>query len=164
MAFSHKELELAFAYHVVQLIVGADAKITSEETVYLSAHFPADILASSGFTTANGSLTERFAMARDEALDVLPRVLGRKQKLDLVTMFLGAAVVDDDLQRNESAIVVASSQLLGIPNSEMLEHLDSLEGTVAQVELPEPEPESKADEEADAESTMFIAEDTLDLE
>ncbi len=46
----------------------------------------------------------------------------------------------------------------------MLEHLDSLEGTVAQVELPEPEPESKADEEADAESTMFIAEDTLDLE
>lgn len=137
--FSTEELKLAFAYHVVQLIMGADQVVTEAENVYVKCHFPEDMLASSGFVDADGLLTPRFGEARDEALASLPDQLDQKTKLELVSMFVGAAVVDEQLDHGESQIFVAAASLLGVSTDELDAHLDSMDETVGSLDLPEPE-------------------------
>ena len=137
--FSVDELKLAFAYHVVQLIVGADQVVSQAEAVYVTCHFPAEILRSSGYVDDDGLLTPRFSAARDAALADLPDLLDMAAKRALVSMFVGAAVVDDQLDHGESQIFVAAASLLGLSTDELDAHLDTLDDSVGSFDLPDPE-------------------------
>lgn len=161
MPFSQTELELALTYHVVQLIIDADQEITESEKVFVQAYFDAERMAEFGFLDEEGEPTPRLTEARDEALGRLPRLLSTVRKLELVTTFLGAAVVDDDLARAESKIVVAAAQLLGLSTDQLDAHLDSLDRTVASIELPEPELEVEPDLAA---GPTLVAEDTIEID
>jgi hypothetical protein len=137
--FTLEELRVAFAWHVVGLIVGADAKVDASESIFVGAHFPQGLLERHGFVDGHGRPTARYADARVEALTRLPAELDMPAKLDLVTTFVGAAVVDEDLERGESRLVIAAARLLGIADAELDAHLDSMHGTVAAIDLPEPD-------------------------
>lgn len=137
--FEKKTLEAVFAYHVVERIVAADAHLDPTEVTFLQLTYPLEEMVRAGFARETGELTPLFLEARDEALELLPDLLSLKEKLDLVSMFLDACVVDGKLEATEGSLLFEAATALGIGADQFDAHLDSLGDTVGTVELPDPE-------------------------
>ena len=121
-----QRLQLAFAYHMIEQVIGSDADLDGEEGAYLSEVFPRELLARLGFVDATGARTESFDEARDEALVELPERLTVGEKLGLVELLVGAAAADGLLTAQEVDAVSAAARMLGVGDAAWSEHLDGL--------------------------------------
>jgi len=132
------ELKLAFAYHVVQEIVGADDNLDIGEMSFLDEVFPNSTLSTAGFIDDDYRPTERYHTAVAQALKALPARLSHPQKLELLDTFLDATLADQDFAREEAAVLVKAAHLLGVRTEELDIHLDRSEN-VGSIDLPSPE-------------------------
>lgn len=119
-------LQLAFAYDMIQRIIGSDTVVDSVELSFLDRTFPPDLLRTCGFLDDRGRLTEAFSEARGEALDALPSALTQGQKLALLDLLIEAAASDGVLAAEESDMLSEAAALLRLPDAAWREHLTSL--------------------------------------
>lgn len=123
--FSLDELKLAFSYHIVNQILGADGRVDPVEARFLARTFPALLLERSGFVAADGSFTDRWQEALGEALLTLP-TLSSAERVAIVDMFFRAAVVDDQFELTEASVMHRAARLLGLKEDEYAELLERL--------------------------------------
>ena len=137
-AFTTEQLTLAFAYHMVQRLIGADDAIHASELRFLESTFPAETMSASGFTKEDGTFTDRYRSALDAALIELPSMLTRSAKLSLLDTLFNASLADNNFDHTEGDVLVQCSHLLGLNASDLDSHLDS-HSEVGNLDLPEPE-------------------------
>lgn len=123
-----QRLQLAFAYHMIEQVIGSDADLHGEEVAYLSDVFPRELLARLHFLDEAGSRTAAFDEARDLALVELPERLTAGEKLGLVELLVGAAAADGVLTAEEVDALSAAARMLGLDDAAWSEHLDGLLG------------------------------------
>ena len=121
-----QRLQLAFAYHMIEQVIGSDADLDGEETAYLSEVFPPELLTRLGFLDGTGERTSDFDEARDLALVELPERLTLGEKLGLIELLVGAAAADGLLTAQEVDALSATARMLGVSDAAWAEHLDSL--------------------------------------
>lgn len=129
--FSTDELKLAFSYHIINQISGADGIIEPEEAKFLQRSFPGRMLVEARFV-AGGRFTRRWQEALGEALLVLP-ALPVRERLALVETFFRAAIADDHLAWAEADVVRRAARLLSLSEAEygaLLDHLVTGEVTL----------------------------------
>lgn len=131
-------LKLAFTRHVLDEITRADRTLTREEQALVERVAPTSALRLHGLLDLVGQPTAAFHRARAEALERLPEELPLAEKLELVTAFLEACVVDGRIDRDEGSLMYLSSRLLGVTSVQFDAHLDSLTDHVGAVELDAP--------------------------
>lgn len=136
MTFPVDQLKLAFAYHIVRQIVGADGEFGAAEQRWIARAFPPTTLETSGFLDRN-LLTMAFERALETALVELPQRLTLEEKLDLLETFLDASLADEQLHHTEGSLIVKAAELLGVPPDALDKHLDTLD-SVGSVELDSP--------------------------
>lgn len=134
--FPLDQLKLAFTYHMVRRIVGADGDFKVAEEQWMNQLFPASDLESCGFLEGR-SFTPRFQEALQQAMAELPTRLDPPEKLELIETFLGATLADGTLQHTEGHVLLEAAQILGLSPAELDRHLDTLDD-VGQVELDAP--------------------------
>lgn len=133
--FDLLQLKLAFAYHVVQQIVGADDHLAKGELRFLATRFPSDLLRRCGFIGVEGAFTESYHRATGEALMELPERLNETEKYALVDLLLEACLADDELQLAEAKILVHAARLLGLSSEALDRHLTTKRTMVGDIEL-----------------------------
>lgn len=121
-----QRLQLAFAYHMIEQVIGSDAALDGEEAAYLAEVFPLELLARLGFVDGSGARTAAFDEARDLALVELPDRLTLGEKLGLVELLVGAAAADGLLTAQEVDALSAAARMLGVGDAAWAEHLDGL--------------------------------------
>ncbi|MEQ1507912.1 MAG: TerB family tellurite resistance protein [Myxococcota bacterium] len=124
-AFSPEELELAFTYHLVNQIVGADGVVAPAEARFVSRTFPPSLLASSGFVGSNGLFTPRWTEALGEALLVLPE-RSVEARVAIVETLFRAALADDEFLRAEASTIHRAARLLGLEDEAYAELVERL--------------------------------------
>lgn len=122
--FSIEELKLAFSYHLVNQVLGADGVVAPQEFKFLHRTFPQDVLARSRFVT-DGRFTRRWQEALGEALLQLPS-LGVPERLSLVETLFHAALADDELTGEEAHILKRAARLLGLADRDYAALLEQL--------------------------------------
>lgn len=122
-----EELKLAFAAHVTESVVEADGNFHYDERKLFALLFPRLLLVEFGFIDERGQTTDHFSSTRDEALLSLPGQLSLDEKLELLALFWGASVADDDLAAEELQVIRHAARLLKIPDAQVDETLDRLE-------------------------------------
>lgn len=136
--FDLDTLQMVFAYHVVEEVVGADGEISDEELAFLQERWPREVMAERELLDSQAKPTARFESARREAIARLPTSLTPAAKLELVQLFFHAGMVDGHLDRGESEVVMRAADLLGVPVEEWMALLGESDH-VGEVDLPEPE-------------------------
>lgn len=131
-------LKLAFAWHIVRQIVGADGHLDPKEEKFLHRKFPEGALGAAGFVDDGGLPSDAFRAALGEAMIGLPETLDLEAKIDLLDTFMDATLADDEFHHEEGNLLVKASRLLGMSSSELNAWLDATR-EVGQLELPEPE-------------------------
>ncbi|MFT4625537.1 MAG: putative tellurite resistance protein B-like protein [Myxococcota bacterium] len=131
------ELELAFAYHMVQRLIGADDNVHRAEIQFLEDRFPTSALHSAGFVTADGTYTDRWRAALDLALAELTTRLDENRKVRLIRTLLGASLADADFDAAEGSVLLQAATLLGLEGAALDAALN--DDDVGDVDLPEPE-------------------------
>ena len=126
MARNLDVLQLAFAYHTIQRIIGSDAQIDEVELSFLHGEFPPDLLRTTGFIDPSGRLTPVFLDARDEALRDLPSRLTQGQKLALLDLLIGAAASDGVLAAEEADVLFDVARSLSVEGDGWRRRLDQL--------------------------------------
>ena len=121
-----QRLQLAFAYHMIEQVIGSDAELDGEESAYLAEVFPRALLARLGFVDAHGERTPAFDEAREVALLELPDRLTLGEKLGLVELLVGAAAADGLLTAPEVDALSAAARMLGVSDAAWAEHHDAL--------------------------------------
>jgi len=142
VTYDLEQLKLAFAYSIVEEIVGADEKVDEAERRYLAEVFPSITLESCGFLDDQGELNDDYRAAVAASLEVLANALPLAKKFELIDMFMGASLADGEFHHEEGNVMVWASRLLGISSSELDQHLESL-ADVGSVDLDEPEPSTE---------------------
>lgn len=117
-AFTHEELKLAFAFHVVGQILGADGQVERGERTFLERTFPRALLERSRFLGPDGQYTARWNEALGEALLVLP-TLPVGERIALVDVLFRAALADDVLELEEGAVVERAARLLALSPADL---------------------------------------------
>ncbi|MCB9682419.1 MAG: hypothetical protein H6733_13210 [Alphaproteobacteria bacterium] len=125
MDFELPHLELAFAYHVIQQVVGADGVVGDAELRFVEERFPPAVLRSAGFKDARGRFTDRYEEALGDALLELPVRLPMDARLVLIDLFLDASLADDDHGAAEAVHAARAARLLGIPDDVLAAHVAS---------------------------------------
>jgi uncharacterized tellurite resistance protein B-like protein len=133
--FDLLQLKLAFAYHIVQRIVGADDKLARGEVKFLEQRFPAALLARTGFLSPEGTFTEHFQRATSEALIALPSRLNKEEKLGMIDLLFEATLADDEFHASEGKVLVHAARLLDLTTDELDAHLSTRRAQVADIEL-----------------------------
>ena len=133
--FDLLQLKLAFAYHIVQRIIGADEKLARGEIRFLEQRFPTALLTRAGFLAPDGTFTEVFQRATSEALIALPVRLNKEEKLGLVDLLFEATLADDEFHVAEGKVLVHAARLLDLSSAELDAHLSTRKGQVADIEL-----------------------------
>jgi uncharacterized tellurite resistance protein B-like protein len=133
--FDLLQLKLAFAYHIVQRIVGADEKLARGEIRFLEQRFPAALMRRAGFLSETGTFTEAFERATSEALVDLPVRLNADEKLSLLDLLFEATLADDEFHASEAKVLVHAARLLGVSGEVLDAHLSTRRGQVADIEL-----------------------------
>ena len=123
--FSQADLELAFGWHVVNQLLGADGVVVPTEQGFLERTFPRAKLAASGFVDARGAFTPRWQDALGEALLQLP-ALPVAERVRLIETLFGAALADDVFEKEEGEVVVRIARLLGLKDDEYAGVIDRL--------------------------------------
>jgi uncharacterized tellurite resistance protein B-like protein len=131
-------LVLVFTRHVLGEISSADSVVRPRERLVIERVCPTERLMADGFTNSLGEPTALFDDVRREALIRLPSELSEPEKLNIVTQLLELCIVDGELDRTESSLVVVAAGLLGLPSGVLDRHLDALPDYVGSVELDEP--------------------------
>jgi len=122
--FSIPELELAFGYHIVRVMIGLDESFDLTEVDYLERVFPRTALEVAGYVDDAGEFTERHREAMRAALQVLPsRPLN--DRLHFLTVFLGAAYADGEFHDEERSLLFQAAGMLGIGEDDVKRHLDA---------------------------------------
>jgi uncharacterized tellurite resistance protein B-like protein len=107
------QLKLAFSYHVVNQVLGADGAVVPAEAGFLARTFPPTVLERSGFVASDGRFTARWQHALGEALLQLP-ILPVAERVAIVDTLFDAALADDKLDVGETGIVLRAARLLGL--------------------------------------------------
>jgi uncharacterized tellurite resistance protein B-like protein len=116
-------LKLAFAVSIAKEIVDADTTMDYSEFKLFGQIFPNHLLVEQGFVDGEGRFTEALGAAWAEARQVLPQALSREDKLDVLTIFYGASIADDELDSRELRVIREASSLLGISFEDLSRHL-----------------------------------------
>ena len=119
-------LQLAFAYHMVEQIIGSDEDLDPTELRYLDEVFPPSLMREHGFVDPDGYTTAAFEEARDVALLELPARLTPGEKLALVEILVGAAAADGVLAAEEVDVLHGAARMLGLDDRAWGEHLQGL--------------------------------------
>jgi uncharacterized tellurite resistance protein B-like protein len=133
--FDLHDLRLAFAYHVVHQIVGADQTLDASELRFVKHRFPASKLQRAGFLDASGGLTTRYTRAAGEAVIELPTRLTRLEKLAVLDLLLDASLADGEFHPAEGRLLLHAARLLGLSTADVDAHLSTREGEVTDIEL-----------------------------
>lgn len=123
--FSLDELKLAFSYHVVNQILGADGSVVPAEARFLEKTFPRLLLERSGFVDAKGAFTKRWHDALGEALLQLP-TRSVPERVAIVDTFFRAALADEALEVAEAGIMKRAARLLGLQEEDYDQIVDQL--------------------------------------
>ncbi len=126
MSSNPNVLQLAFAYDMIQRVIGSDSVVESAELSFLHETFPPSMLRDCGFLDARGRLTEAFTAARDESLHALPAALTQGQKLALLDLLIEAAASDGVLAAEEADLLSEAAELLELPAESWQAHLAGL--------------------------------------
>ena len=135
--YTDDQLELAFAYHMVQRLIGADDSVHQAEIRFMEDRFPSSALRDAGFVDEGGTWTARWRSALELALAELGSRLDEDRKVALVQTLLGASLADRDFDSAEGGVVLQAASLLGLGGDALdraLGHDD-----VGTIDLPEPE-------------------------
>lgn len=130
-----EQLQIAFAAQIARDIVSADRILDIDEVRLLMMVFPDDLMRSCHFLDAGTELTDAFHRAYVEALRVLPRVLDRERKLDLVTLFHRTCAVDGEIHPSEVDVLKRAARTLEIDDVTLDAHLASLQGSLTSLSL-----------------------------
>ena len=120
-----QRLTLAFRLHVAEQIVGADSAVHPQEAEHLRFLFPEASLQDAGFVDGLGNRTDAHADAAMQALEVLPEALSAREKIDLLSEFMGAVLADGAFDREEGAALVGAAHLLELPDHLIQDFLDA---------------------------------------
>jgi len=123
MEFHTEALKLAFSYHALEQIIGADGVLEPEEIAFLKGTFSDELMTEAGFFDAAGSRTPRYEQALEEALLELPDRLTLGEKLCLVELFVEATVADGVFRPVESQVLQQAAMTLGVTTDEWSMHL-----------------------------------------
>lgn len=132
-------LKLAFKKGILDELARADLRTTPEEQGLIDRLCPPEALRAAGFVDDEGGLTAWFHTRRIEAAERLSTELRTLHRLDLITEFLELCVVDGQLHRDESSLLVRVARELGIEPHVLNAHLDTLDEHVGNVDVGEPE-------------------------
>jgi uncharacterized tellurite resistance protein B-like protein len=135
--FTDSQLELAFAYHMVQRLIGADDAIHRSEILFLDERFPQADLFEAGFLGDDGAYTKTWRAALETALTELKHRLSEERKIVLMHTLLSASLADRDFDAAEGEVLLQAATVLGLSGAlldQALGHDD-----VGSVELPAPE-------------------------
>lgn len=119
-------LKLAFAYHMVEQIIGADARIDETELAYLERTFPTGLMAECGFVDPSGALTQAHREAADLAIVELPAALTEGEKLAVLEILVEAGAADGVLTASEAQVLAEGARLLQVPQHTWLSHMRAL--------------------------------------
>ena len=120
--FTLGQLELAFAYHVVQQVIMGDGVIDPGERKFVEDRFPTELMRQSGFQDGAGHATPRFHAALGDALLELPSQLGLDEKLELIDVLLDASLADFDHHIDEGTPAARAARLLDVTTLELEAH------------------------------------------
>lgn len=131
MAQDLERLKLAFAVSIAKSVVDADDRTDHAEFQLFGQIFPRTLLRDHGFLDEDGRFTPALEQAFAEARATLPAALSPEEKLDVLTIFYGASVADDELDSRELAIVREAAQLLGVSVGTLSAHLAQVQAKVS---------------------------------
>lgn len=126
MAADLEHLQLAFAYHMVCEVVGADATIDPVEFAWVRQTFPLTRLEELGLVDVDGKTTALFDDLRYQALTELPERLIPEQKLALVELVAKASAADGVLSPEEADTIAAVARILGVQQEHWMALLDDM--------------------------------------
>ena len=130
-----EQLQIAFSAQIARDIVSADKILDIDEVRLLMLVFPDALMRNCNFLDEQTNLTDAFHRAYVEALRVLPRVLDRASKLDLVTLFHRTCVVDGELHPSELEVLTRAARALELDDATLERHLTTLHGSLTSVHL-----------------------------
>jgi len=118
---AQRHLAMAFALHTSRAIVAADGRTDYNEFQLLGTIYPRPMLRDEGLIDAHGADMPalELALARVSELRALPE----EDRLDLLVLLHGAAMVDDDLDRREWAVLQAAAEDLGLTADDLLRRI-----------------------------------------
>lgn len=116
-------LKLAFAVSLAKAVVDADERTDYAEFKLFGQLFPRHLLEEHGFVDADGMFTEALAEAWLEARQVLPGALSEEDKLDVLALFQGVSLADDEVDARERDVVEEAAELLGVSIDAVSRHL-----------------------------------------
>lgn len=121
-----EQLQIAFAVHVARAIVAADGILDIDEVKLLMMVFPDELMRTCRFLGPDTELTEAFHRAHVEAMRVLPKILDKDQKLELITLFHRTCVVDGELHPKEITVLKQSAKALQLEAEVFSAHVKGL--------------------------------------
>jgi len=116
-----RQVAMAFALHTSRSIVAADGKTEHSEYRLLGSIYPRSMLRDAGLLDEEGRETSAYTLAlgRVHVLEALPR----EERLDLLALLHGAAMVDDDLDRREWQVLTEAAEALGLTGEDLVERV-----------------------------------------
>ena len=135
--FTDEQLELAFSFHMVQRLIGADDAVDTAEIAFMETLLPRSSLVDAGFLTADGTYTPAWRAALDMALVELATRLCEERKVGIMKTLIEASLADREFDASEGSLVLQAATLLGLEG----EALDRALGheAVGTVDLPAPQ-------------------------
>jgi uncharacterized tellurite resistance protein B-like protein len=126
MSISKEEFELyrlkyVLAIYLVEQVILADEKTTSEELSYVHEHFPPEFLQSLNLTDQ-----QEMAVLLEKALEVLPKQLSLEGKLDIIGLGFGASASDGDVDIREVATIQVAAEILNVPSDILFDFIQKL--------------------------------------
>ena len=126
MSISEEEFELyrlkyVLAMYLVQQVVLADDKTTTEELDFMKEHFPVELLRSLRLMNK-----AEMAMLLERALQELPSRLSLQGKLDILGMCFGASASDGDVDIREVATIQVAAEMLQVPPDILFDFIQKL--------------------------------------
>lgn len=113
-----RQVAMAFALHTSRAIVAADGKTEHSEYRLLGSIYPRAMLRDAGLIDEHGVETSAYSVAlgRLRELEALPR----EDRLDLLALLHGAALVDEELDLREWAVLTEACESLGLTAEDLV--------------------------------------------
>ena len=118
-------MRVAFAIQVAQRISNADGILDLSEIEWLMRLFPDDVLQACGFLDEHTHLTEATQTWARKARERLSAQLTTDQKLELISLFHEACMVDGEMHPREIQHLMRASRDLGLTREVVFAHIES---------------------------------------
>lgn len=119
-------MRVAFAIQVAQRISEADGILDLSEIEFLMRLFPDSVLRACGFLDEQTRLTDTARAWSDQARTALAKQLTTEQKLELVSLFHEACMVDGEMHPSEIRQLMQAAGDLGLSRDVVFAHIGSL--------------------------------------